>query len=73
MRQFALTARSNIHAAISSHRCSAWPERENVQVICVTYSTNDLERGDVVLLAGGYSRIDDQEIMLDRCLPYEAP
>lgn len=48
-------------------------EPDNVQVICVTYSTNDLERGDVVLLAGGYSRIGDQEIMLDPCLPYEAP
>ena len=27
MRQFALTARSNIQAGISSHRCCDWPER----------------------------------------------
>ncbi len=48
-------------------------EATGVQVMCVTYSTNDLEPGDVVMLAGGYSRIGEKQVMLDPCLPYDAP
>lgn len=48
-------------------------EQTSVQVMCVTYSTNDLEPGDVVLLAGGYSRVGEKQVLLDPCLPYDAP
>ena len=39
-----------------------------VQVMCVTYSTNGLEAGDVVLFGGGYRRVGERQIMLDPCL-----
>lgn len=39
-----------------------------VQVMCVTYSTNGHVPGDVVILGGGYSRVDDHHVMLDPCL-----
>jgi len=48
-------------------------EPTGVQVMCVTYSTNDLAPGDVVMLAGGYSRVGDKQVMLDPCLPYDSP
>jgi len=48
-------------------------EQPGVQVMCVTYSTNGLEPGDVVMLAGGYSRVGEKQVMLDPCLPYDAP
>lgn len=48
-------------------------EPAGVQVMCVTYSTNDLEPGDTVMLAGGYSRVGEKQVMLDPCLPYDAP
>ena len=40
----------------------------DVRVLCVTYSTNDMQPGDVVLFAGGYSRVGDKQVMLDPCL-----
>lgn len=40
----------------------------NVRVLCVTYSTNDMQPGDVVLFAGGYSRLGEEQVMLDPCL-----
>lgn len=45
---------------------------DQVRVLCVTYSTNDLNPGDEVMLAGGYSRVGDAQVMLDPCLPYAA-
>lgn len=38
------------------------------QVMYVTYSTNDMQPGDVVLFAGGYARIGEKQVMLDPCL-----
>ena len=43
-------------------------EPADVQVMCVTYSANDLTRGDVVVLGGGYSRMDGHHVVLDPCL-----
>jgi hypothetical protein len=43
-------------------------EPPGVQVMCVTYSTNGLEAGDVVLFGGGYRRVGERQIMLDPCL-----
>ena len=43
-------------------------EPSEVQVMCVTYSANDLARGDVVVFGGGYSRLDDHHVVLDPCL-----
>ncbi|WP_244412750.1 hypothetical protein [Ancylobacter novellus] len=43
-------------------------EPADVQVMCVTYSANDLSRGDVVVFGGGYSRLDDHHVVLDPCL-----
>ncbi|TCK30596.1 hypothetical protein EV667_0688 [Ancylobacter aquaticus] len=39
-----------------------------VQVMCVTYSANDLKRGDVMVFGGGYSRVDAHHVVLDPCL-----
>lgn len=39
-----------------------------VRVLCVTYSTNDMRPGDVVLFAGGYARVGEKQVMLDPCL-----
>jgi hypothetical protein len=38
------------------------------KVLCVTYQTNDMRVGDVVTVAGGYSRPNDDFIVLDPCL-----
>lgn len=43
-------------------------EPSEVQVMCVTYSANDLARGDVAVLGGGYSRLDGHHVVLDPCL-----
>lgn len=43
-------------------------EPSQVQVMCATYSANDLARGDVVVFGGGYSRLDDHHVVLDPCL-----
>ena len=43
-------------------------EPPGTQVLCVTYSTNGLEPGDVVLFGGGYRRVGEKQIMLDPCL-----
>ncbi|WP_271899174.1 hypothetical protein [Candidatus Phyllobacterium onerii] len=40
----------------------------DVRVMCVTYSTNGMRPGDVVLFAGGYSRVGTKQVMLDPCL-----
>lgn len=41
------------------------------KVLCVTYQTNGLKVGDVVAVAGGYSRPDADHILLDPCLASE--
>ncbi|WP_262296247.1 hypothetical protein [Microvirga sesbaniae] len=38
------------------------------KVLCVTYQTNDMKVGDVVTVAGGYSRPSRDFIVLDPCL-----
>ena len=38
------------------------------KVLCVTYQTNDMKPGDVVTVAGGYSRPNPDFIVLDPCL-----
>jgi hypothetical protein len=38
------------------------------KVLCVTYQTNDMKVGDVVTIAGGYSRPNPDFIVLDPCL-----
>ena len=38
------------------------------KVLCITYQTNDMKVGDVVVIAGGYSRPNPDFIVLDPCL-----
>jgi hypothetical protein len=38
------------------------------KVLCVTYQTNDMKVGDVVTVAGGYSRPNPDFVVLDPCL-----
>jgi hypothetical protein len=38
------------------------------KVLCVTYQTNDMKVGDVVTVAGGYNRPNEDFIVLDPCL-----
>jgi hypothetical protein len=40
----------------------------DVRVLCVTYSTNNMRPGEVVLFAGGYARVGENQVMLDPCL-----
>ena len=40
----------------------------DVQIMCVTYKSNDMKPGDRVFMKGGYSRLDGNHIMLDPCL-----
>ncbi len=44
-----------------------------IQVMCVTYETNAMKPGDVVLFAGGYSRVGEKQVMLDPCLASRKP
>ena len=41
---------------------------EDVQVLCVTYETGDFQPGDGAVMAGGYIRAGDRQVMLDPCL-----
>jgi hypothetical protein len=43
-------------------------EESKIQVMCVTYSKDGRELGEVVTFGGGYSRVGDKQIMLDPCL-----
>ena len=45
----------------------------DVRVLCVTYQSNDMKRGDAVLFRGGYSRIDEDHVALDPCLASRVP
>jgi hypothetical protein len=47
--------------------CGAAPEPK---VLCVTYQTNDMKVGEVVTVAGGYSRPNPDFIVLDPCLAH---
>ncbi|WP_114946539.1 hypothetical protein [Microvirga calopogonii] len=38
------------------------------KVLCVTYQTNDMKVGEIVTVAGGYSRPNPDFIVLDPCL-----
>jgi hypothetical protein len=39
-----------------------------VQVMCVAYSTNGMQPGELVTFAGGYARVGEKQVMLDPCL-----
>jgi hypothetical protein len=43
-------------------------ESPGVQVTCVTYSTNGMTAGDVVMLAGGFNKSGEGGVILDPCL-----
>ena len=43
-------------------------EPDDVQVLCVTYSTEGRSVGEVVQLAGGYTGVDNGMVILDPCL-----
>lgn len=45
----------------------------DLRVLCVTYESNDMKRGDPVLFRGGYSRIDEDHVALDPCLASRVP
>jgi hypothetical protein len=45
----------------------------DVRVLCITYQTNGLKIGDVVMVAGGYGRPDADHIVLDPCLASQPP
>jgi hypothetical protein len=40
----------------------------DVQVMCITYESNGMKRGDNVLIRGAYSRVDLDHVALDPCL-----
>lgn len=42
---------------------------EQVQVMCVTYYPSEVD-GRQLLLAGGYNRVGERQVMLDPCLAY---
>jgi hypothetical protein len=48
-------------------------EEDNVQVLCVTYSADGREVGEVVTFGGGYSRAGEKQIVLDPCLASNVP
>jgi hypothetical protein len=39
-----------------------------MEVVCVTYETNDMRPGEVVSFAGGYRRRGEKQIIMDPCL-----
>jgi hypothetical protein len=39
-----------------------------MQVVCVTYETNEMRAGEVVSFAGGYGRRAEKQIFMDPCL-----
>lgn len=43
-------------------------DEPDAKVLCVTYSTNDLKVGDTVIVAGSYSRMASNYVVLDPCL-----
>jgi hypothetical protein len=40
----------------------------DVKVMCVTYQSNAMKAGDRVLFRGGYTRLDENHVVLDPCL-----
>jgi hypothetical protein len=49
--------------------CGTPPEPK---VLCITYKDNGMKIGDVVTITGGYSRPDEDHIVLDPCLAFQA-
>lgn len=41
-----------------------------MQVVCVTYETNDMRAGEVVSFGGGFFRRGDKQIFMDPCLAF---
>ncbi len=41
-----------------------------MQVVCVTYETNDLRAGDEVSFGGGFFRRGEKQIFMDPCLSF---
>jgi hypothetical protein len=44
----------------------------DVRLLCVTYESNGMKPGDRVIIRGGYSRRDDNHVLLDPCLANRA-
>jgi hypothetical protein len=69
-RRITLTVRGAL-SAVESDGVLAYlimcPE-PGVQVMCVAYSTNGMQPGDVVMFGGGYARVGENQVMLDPCL-----
>lgn len=40
----------------------------DIRVMCVTYSDNGMRVGDVVTFGGGYTRLNEHQVVLDPCL-----
>lgn len=43
-------------------------DEKTMEVVCVTYETNDMRAGEEVSFAGGYSRRSEKQIFMDPCL-----
>jgi hypothetical protein len=43
-------------------------EPKALRVVCVTYKTNGMRKGDVVTFAGGFRRGSEEWVVLDPCL-----
>ncbi len=40
----------------------------DAKVLCITYRTNDLKVGDIVIMTGSYNRMASNYVVLDPCL-----
>ncbi len=40
----------------------------DLQVLCLTYQSNNMKVGDRVLFRGAYTRLDDNHVVLGPCL-----
>lgn len=40
----------------------------DLRVMCVTYQSNDMKPGDMVVIKGAYRRVDPNHALLDPCL-----
>lgn len=41
-----------------------------MEVVCVTYETNDMRAGEVISFGGGFFRRGDKQIFMDPCLAF---
>jgi hypothetical protein len=43
----------------------------DAKVLCVTYSTNDMKVGEVVVVSGSYQKVAPNYVVLDPCLTHK--